>query len=50
LAKDYTFSTAGAQVHTFKSGFVLRKKGTQTITITQPGNAALTTPLTINVV
>ena len=49
LPRDYTFATAGAQVHTF-SGLVLRKKGPQTITITEPGDPSLTTTISIDVV
>lgn len=49
LPKNYTFSTAGAQVHTFSNGFVLKKQGVQTITVTEPRDAALTTTISIDV-
>jgi hypothetical protein len=49
LPKDYTFSTAGAEAHTFSKSFILKKKGTQTITVTVPGDGALTTTMSINV-
>jgi hypothetical protein len=49
LPRDYTFSTAGAQVYTSKNGFVLKTKGVQTIIVAQPGNPALSTTASINV-
>jgi hypothetical protein len=41
LPGDYTFTAADKGVHTF-TGLVLRKKGKQTITITDTLNGALT--------
>ncbi len=49
LPKDYTFTAADAGVHTFGK-VVLRKRGTQTITVTDTHNSALTATDSINVV
>lgn len=48
LPANYTFTAADKGVHTF-SGLVLRKKGKQTITITDTHNAALTGSVIENV-
>jgi hypothetical protein len=42
LPADYTFTATDAGVHTFTTAFILRKRGTQTITVTDVGNSALT--------
>jgi hypothetical protein len=49
LPRDYTFTAADRGMHTF-TGLVLRKKGKQTITITDPLNSALTGSVIENVV
>jgi hypothetical protein len=49
LPMDYTFTAADAGVHTFTNAAVLRKKGKQTITVTDTQNSALTTTDSINV-
>jgi hypothetical protein len=46
---DYTFTAADAGVHTFSSAVTLRKRGTQTLTVTDTLNGALTTTDTITV-
>ena len=43
LPKDYTFTASDAGVHTFVNAAILRKKGTQAITVTDALNSALTT-------
>ena len=48
LPANYTFTAADKGVHTF-TGLVLRKKGTQTITITDTLNSSLTGSVTENV-
>jgi hypothetical protein len=48
LPANYTLTAADTGVHTF-TGLVLRKKGKQTITITDTVNSLLTTSLTENV-
>jgi uncharacterized delta-60 repeat protein len=49
LPADYTFTAADAGVHTFVSKATLRKRGTQTITVTDTQNSALTATDSINV-
>jgi adhesin/invasin len=49
LPGDYTFTAADKGMHTF-TGLVLRKKGKQTITITDRLNSALTGSVIENVV
>ncbi len=48
LPANYTFTAADAGVHTF-TGVILRKKGKQTVTVTDTHNSALTATDTINV-
>jgi hypothetical protein len=48
LPANYTFTAADAGVHT-SSGLILRKKGTQTITITDTLNPLVTGSLNVNV-
>jgi hypothetical protein len=48
LPANYTFTTADKGVHTF-TGLVLRKKGTQKITVTDTLNSSLTGSVTENV-
>ncbi len=42
LPANYTFTSADAGVHTFSNAAILKKKGTQTITVTDTNNSALT--------
>jgi VCBS repeat protein len=49
LPRNYTFTAADKGVHTF-SGLVLRKSGTQTITITDTLNSSLTDSVNIDVI
>jgi uncharacterized delta-60 repeat protein len=49
LPADYTFTAGDAGLHTFTSTFILRKRGTQTITVTDTQNGALTATDNINV-
>jgi hypothetical protein len=49
LPGDYTFTAVDKGMHTF-TGLVLRKKGHQTITITDTRNSALTGSVIENVV
>jgi hypothetical protein len=49
LPKNYTFTAADQGLHTF-TGLVLRKKGYQTITITDTLNSALTASVVVDVV
>jgi hypothetical protein len=49
LPGNYSFSNSDAGVHTFKSAFVLRKKGIQTITITDTQISSLTVTVSIDV-
>jgi hypothetical protein len=49
LPSNYTFTAADTGVHTFTK-VVLRKRGTQTITVTDTHNSALTVTDSINVV
>jgi uncharacterized repeat protein (TIGR03803 family) len=49
LPQNYTFTSGDAGVHTF-TGVILRRKGKQTITVTDIANSALTATDTINVV
>jgi uncharacterized repeat protein (TIGR03803 family) len=42
LPANYTFTAADAGVHTFSNLFTLRKKGTQTLTVVDLANGALT--------
>jgi hypothetical protein len=48
LPPNYTFTSADNGVHTF-TGLVLRKKGTQKITVTDTRNSSLTGSVTENV-
>jgi hypothetical protein len=48
LKVDYTFTAADAGVHTF-TGVILRKRGKQTITVTDTLNSALTASDVISV-
>ena len=48
LPADYTFTAANQGVHTF-TGLVLRKKGSQKITLTDTHNSYLTASATENV-
>ena len=48
LPKNYTFTASDAGVHTF-TGVILRKKGKQTLTVTDIVNTALTATDTISV-
>ena len=50
LPADYTFTAGDAGVHTFTSTAILRKRGMQTITVTDTQNSALTATDSINVV
>jgi uncharacterized delta-60 repeat protein len=50
LPANYTFTAGDAGVHTFVSQTILRKRGTQTITVTDTQNSALTATDSINVV
>ena len=49
LPANYTFTAADAGQHTFTNAMILRKKGKQTFTITDPLNSALTATDSINV-
>ena len=49
LPKNYTFTAADAGVHTFTNMFILRKKGKQTLTVTDIANGALTATDSISV-
>jgi hypothetical protein len=49
LPANYTFTTADAGVHTFATSAILRKKGRQTVTVTDLTNGALTATASINV-
>ena len=49
LPPDYTFTAGDAGVHTFTSTAILRKRGTQTLSVTDTQNSALTTTDTVNV-
>jgi uncharacterized delta-60 repeat protein len=49
LPADYTFTAADAGVHSFTSTAILRKRGTQTLSVTDTQNSALTTTESINV-
>jgi uncharacterized repeat protein (TIGR03803 family) len=48
LPNNYTFTAAAAGVHTF-TGLVLRKRGKQTITVTDTVDSALSTSASVNV-
>jgi hypothetical protein len=48
LAANYTSAAVGAGVHTF-TGVILRKRGTQTITVTDTQHSALTATDSISV-
>jgi hypothetical protein len=48
LPRNYTFTAADQGVHTF-TGLVLRKKGKQTITMTDTLNSSLTSSVLIDV-
>jgi hypothetical protein len=49
LPANYTFTAADAGVHTFVNGAILRKKGTQTLTVTDLATSALTATDSISV-
>jgi hypothetical protein len=49
LPADYTFTAADAGVHKFLNQVILRKKGKQTLTITDTLNSGLTATVTITV-
>lgn len=49
LPRNYTFTAADAGVHTF-TGLILKKKGTQTITVTDTLITTITDSLSVNVV
>jgi adhesin/invasin len=49
LPANYTFTAADAGVHTFANAVILRKKGKQTLTVTDTQNSALTATDSINV-
>ena len=49
LPKNYTFTAADAGVHTF-TGLKLRKKGQQTITVTDKLDGSLTASVSIGVI
>ncbi len=49
LPADYTFTAADQGVHTFTSTAILRKRGTQTLSVTDTQNSTLTTTDNINV-
>jgi uncharacterized delta-60 repeat protein len=49
LPADYTFTAADAGVHTFSNLAILRKRGTQTVTVTDTQNSALTATDSVNV-
>ena len=42
LPVNHTFTAADAGVHTFTNAFILKKKGTQTITVIDTKNSNLT--------
>jgi hypothetical protein len=50
LPADYTFTAADAGVHTFAKKTTLRKRGKQTVTVTDTLNSALTVTVSILVV
>jgi hypothetical protein len=50
LPVNYTFTAADAGVHTFASSVILRKKGKQTLTVTDLANSALTATDSISVI
>jgi hypothetical protein len=49
LPKDDTITQAGSSVFTFTNAFVLKKKGVQTVTVTDTTNPALTGTVSITV-
>jgi hypothetical protein len=49
LPADYTFTAADAGVHTFTRTATLRKRGSQTLSVTDTQNSALTTTDSLNV-
>jgi hypothetical protein len=49
LPADYTFTASDAGVHTFSNLAILRKRGTQTLSVTDTQNSALTASDSINV-
>jgi hypothetical protein len=50
LPANYTFTAADKGVHTFVNAAILRRKGKQTISVTDTLNSALTATDSINVV
>jgi hypothetical protein len=50
LPTDYSFPYSDAGVHTFKNAFILKKKGTQTITVTDNQISFLTATVSIEVI
>ncbi len=50
LPANYTFKASDAGVHTFVNGVKLRKRGTQTLTVTDTQNSSLTATDSIVVV
>jgi hypothetical protein len=49
LPKNFTFTAADDGVYTFTNAFILKKRGKQTITVTDTQNSALTATDSINV-
>jgi len=49
LPKNYTFTAGDAGVHTFTNAFILKKKGTQSLTVTDIANGTLTASDNISV-
>jgi uncharacterized delta-60 repeat protein len=49
LPANYTFTAADAGVHTFTNKFILRKRGTQSLSVTDTQNSGLTATDSINV-
>jgi hypothetical protein len=49
LPKGHTFTAANAGTTTFSNAFILKKKGNQTITVTDTEDTALTGTITIDV-
>jgi adhesin/invasin len=49
LPNNYTFTAADAGVHTFANALVLKKKGTQTLTVADTFDPTLTATVSLNV-